>query len=183
MIVEISGKVIDHKIEKDNCYIEVRTPGGIGYRIHVPASYPFVEPGEDILVHTTLKVKEDRQDLYGFVSKGDRDFFETLNSVSGIGPKSALAILSTYGSSKVKEMILSADHVSLSKVKGLGQKGAKKIILELSGVLASENEEKKEKQPEILDELATALRSLGFTGIDVKNMVDKGRSVLKKITL
>ena len=180
MIVQIEGSVIDFKVKDEVGSLDLMTSAGLGYRVFVPVSFT-AEVDSEVVVHTSFQVREDSQSLYGFPTPEERDFFETLISVSGIGPKIGLAILSMYGVEKVKELILATDHVTLSKVKGLGAKGSKKIILELSGVLASEESDDKSSigaDSALIKELRDALKALGFSGGDSKEMLEKGKKIV-----
>ncbi|PKL42088.1 MAG: Holliday junction branch migration protein RuvA, partial [Planctomycetes bacterium HGW-Planctomycetes-1] len=91
--------------------------------MYVTSQFEFKEVGTDISVYTSFQVREESQTLYGFNTELERDFFEELLTVSGIGPKSALSILSTYSMERVKEIVLEGDSKLLSKVPGLGLKG------------------------------------------------------------
>ncbi|MGI6449775.1 MAG: Holliday junction branch migration protein RuvA [Desulfitobacteriia bacterium] len=104
---------------------------GIGYLLHVPRRLATFTKGEDRVFYTHLLVREDDLVLCGFDSAEEKDFFIQLLSVSGIGPKVALGILSVYSVQQVKIAILREDVSQLTKVPGIGAKTAKRIILEL----------------------------------------------------
>lgn len=180
MIIQIEGAVIQHKVGNDNAFMDIMTSSGVGYRVIVPTNHPMTVKGAEILLHTSFQVRDDSQDLYGFSSEADRDFFDVLISVSGIGAKTGISVLSLYGVEKAKEMILAGDHVSLSKVKGLGPKGAKKIILELAGILSTtENDNKEAREGELIRELREALRALGFKGDDINGLIERGKELVE----
>jgi Holliday junction DNA helicase RuvA len=177
MISYISGKVLKNGISKIS-YTDILLPSGIGYRVFVTSQFKFLEKGSDIFVYTSFQVREESQMLFGFNTEQERDFFEELLTVSGIGPKSALSILSTYSMEKVKSIVLDGDAKLLSKVSGLGLKGAQKIILELRGRIDFDKED--EVDTDKVRELKEALKSLGYTGKGLNDAVDKGRDILEK---
>jgi len=179
MISYISGKVSKSSVGKLS-HIEVLLSSGIGYRVYVTSQFEFKEVGTDISVYTSFQVREESQTLYGFNTELERDFFEELLTVSGIGPKSALSILSTYSMERVKEIVLEGDSKLLSKVPGLGLKGAQKVILELRGKIDFSKEDDVSKSDIRLKELKEALKSLGFKGKDLEESVVRGGELLKK---
>lgn len=179
MISYISGKVLKNNIGRNN-YVDVLLPSGIAYRVFVTSMFNFLEEGSQISMYTSFQVREDSQTLYGFSTQEERDFFEELLTVSGIGPKSALSILSTYSMDRVKKIILDGDSVLLSKTPGLGLKGAQKVILELRGKIDFEKDDLQMKGNVKLGELKEALKSLGFVGKDLKDGMKKGEEVLKE---
>ena len=179
MISYISGKVLKNNIGRNN-YVDVLLPSGIAYRVFVTSMFNFLEEDSQISMYTSFQVREDSQTLYGFSTQEERDSFEELLTVSGIGPKSALSILSTYSMDRVKKIILVGDSVLLSKTPGLGLKGAQKVILELRGKIDFEKDDLQMKGNVKLGELKEALKSLGFVGKDLKDGMKKGEEVLKE---
>ncbi len=109
--------------------------GGVSFRIHAPTSTlsKIGSPGVRIYLHTSLQVREDSLTLYGFSSIDELSSFEMLISVSGVGPKVALAVLSSLTAERLAVAISSGDDVILSSVSGVGKKTAARIILELKG--------------------------------------------------
>ena len=141
--------------------------GGVGYRFHIPLStYEKLSSGskEKILAH--LFVREDQIKLYGFATKEERNLFEMLISISGIGPAVALAALSGSSVSSLQNAILNEDFSQLKKIKGIGLKTSQRIVLELKGKVErffaasaeGVNEETKNRNDAI-----SALVSLGFS--------------------
>lgn len=179
MISYISGKVLKNLIGK-NGYIDVSTNAGIGYRVFVTSQFNYTDVGSAISVYTSFQVREDSQTLYGFNTQQERDFFEELLTVSGIGPKSAISILSTYSIERIKEIVAEGDSKTLSKAPGLGIKGAQKVILELRGKIDFDFEDKLNIENEKLKELKGALKTLGFKGSELELSVKKGVDILKK---
>lgn len=106
---------------------------GVGYSINVPASVLGELPpqGTELKIYTHFSVKEDEQTLYGFLYKEDREMFRQLITVSGIGPKGALAILSVLSPSDLRMAIATGDSKSISMAQGIGKKTAERVILEL----------------------------------------------------
>ena len=104
---------------------------GIGYELNVSASCEeFVKNKDDVKVYTYLAIREDDVSLFGFYSVPEKEMFLQLISVSGIGPKVALAILSGITVDKLAANIISQDVTALNKVKGVGKKTAARIVLE-----------------------------------------------------
>lgn len=115
--------------ETDRLILDV---GGVGYLLHMPlSSLTKVRQGEENVFFTHLIMREDDLSLYGFISRDEKDLFLQLLSVTGIGPKAALAILSTFPVNRIKTAIVSDDASLLTEVSGIGGKTAKRIILEL----------------------------------------------------
>ena len=106
---------------------------GVGYKVMMSINglESLPKKGSDAHVLTYLHVREDRMDLYGFADRKERNTFHLLNSISGIGPKLALTILSGIDSSKLKDRIVAGDVTALTAVPGVGAKTAKRIIVEL----------------------------------------------------
>ena len=109
---------------------------GIGYQMMVPMrgeSFPKI--GQEIKIYTHMHVREDDVSLFGFLSKEEKEAFELLIGVNGIGPKVGLSVLSTLSVYELKMAVISEDVKTISKTPGLGPKGAKKLILELKDKL------------------------------------------------
>lgn len=106
---------------------------GIGYRILVPGNVPNQLPdqGQEVKLHTYFHVREDAMQLFGFLVKGDLEMFRLLITVSGIGPKGALGILSVLSANDLKFAILAGDAKTISSAPGIGKKTAEKTVLEL----------------------------------------------------
>lgn len=107
--------------------------GGIGYEVAVPVRTLVDLPGvgEDAVVHTHLHVREDQLALFGFASTDDRDLFRLLLGISGIGPKVAIAILSTMDANELRGVVAADDVAALTAVPGIGKRSAQKLLLEL----------------------------------------------------
>lgn len=128
MIASIQGIVA--ATGKD--YAVIATNNGIGYKVFVPHSVlERLHDDSDAFLHTTLIVREDALTLYGFATTTERDVFDTLISISGIGPKTGLAILSTLSLDSLRNAVVGDRAEILTRVPGIGNKSAQKILLEL----------------------------------------------------
>jgi len=111
---------------------------GIGRRVFAtPALTSGVRHGQDIELHTVLVVREDSLTLFGFGDAAERDLFETLQTISGIGPRLALAVLSVLSPEELSQAIADENQAALIKVPGIGKKVAARLMLELAGKLTS----------------------------------------------
>lgn len=132
MYAFIKGKIVETGI--DSLVLE---NNGIGYIINVPAGLTQREAqiGDEVKMYTHYSVREDGVALYGFLSRDDLDIFKMLITVSGIGPKGALGILSGLTADELRFAIMADDAKTISKAPGIGAKTARKIILELKDKL------------------------------------------------
>jgi Holliday junction DNA helicase RuvA len=123
------------EFEKDAVVIEA---GGIGYRVFVPMAQcaGILSTGEEVKIYTKLIVREDAFVLYGFLSRDDLDLFNLLLGVSGIGPKGALGMLDAMSSDDLRYAILNEDIKTICRAPGIGQKSAKRVIMELKDKVA-----------------------------------------------
>ncbi len=114
---------------------------GIGFSVSIPVStYQHLgETGSDVTLLTHLHVREDALQIFGFASEAERSMFRLLISVSGIGPKIALGILSGVGVDELKEHLLHADTTALTTIPGVGKKTAERLIVELRDKLGKED--------------------------------------------
>lgn len=127
MIASVRGPV--RHIGLDRVVVEV---GGVGMLLHTtPATASALHLGQEALLATTLVVREDSLTLYAFTSDDERDIFEQVQTVSGVGPRIALAMLSVLAPDRLRAAVSSADLATLTKVPGIGRKGAERIVLEL----------------------------------------------------
>ncbi|MFP4547338.1 MAG: Holliday junction branch migration protein RuvA [Fidelibacterota bacterium] len=175
----ISGKLIAK--EPTAVIIDVN---GVGYRIYIPVStYENIgQPGERVKLLTHFKVREDDQSLYGFSTKKERELFELLIDVSGIGAKMGISILSGASVDEFKQRIISQDVKALTLIPGIGKKTAQRIIVELSEKLPKLKTGDESPQSalagaksQVVDEAVRALVSLGYN----KGAADQ--SVLKAV--
>ena len=128
MIASVKGKL--EGVTTESVIIDVN---GLGVEAIVPTTVINLLPkiDENIKLHTYLHVREDVMQLYGFLEKEDLDFFKLLITVNGIGPKAAIAILSSMPTDILTFAILSEDTKTIQKAQGIGAKTAKKLVLEL----------------------------------------------------
>jgi holliday junction DNA helicase RuvA len=108
---------------------------GIGFLLHTPGNLPLPAIGEPLTLHTTQVVRENEISLYGFKSAEQRDLFETLTAVSGVGPKLALALLGTLSATELHRAIAEGDVKLLSSVSGIGRRTAERLTVDLRGKL------------------------------------------------
>lgn len=136
MYAYIKGELAE--INTDHIIIEA---GGIGYQVFISLQTLDYLPsvGENLKIYTYLYLREDAMILYGFLTKDDLELFKLLISVSGIGPKGGLAILSTLEADDLRFAILSGDAKAISKAPGVGGKTAQRVILELKDKLSLED--------------------------------------------
>lgn len=147
---------------------------GIGYQMMVPMrgeSFPKI--GQEIKIYTHMHVREDDVSLFGFLSKEEKEAFELLIGVNGIGPKVGLSVLSTLSVYELKMAVISEDVKTISKTPGLGPKGAKKLILELKDKLSFEELEEDGVGAEIFD---TSEDSSDSVMITIEGLVSLGYS-------
>ncbi len=147
---------------------------GIGYQMMVPMrgeSFPKI--GQEIKIYTHMHVREDDVSLFGFLSKEEKEAFELLIGVNGIGPKVGLSVLSTLSVYELKMAVISEDVKTISKTPGLGPKGAKKLILELKDKLSFEELEEDGVGAEIFDTSADSSDSVMIT---IEGLVSLGYS-------
>ena len=147
---------------------------GIGYQMMVPMrgeSFPKI--GQEIKIYNHMHVREDDVSLFGFLSKEEKEAFELLIGVNGIGPKVGLSVLSTLSVYELKMAVISEDVKTISKTPGLGPKGAKKLILELKDKLSFEELEEDGVGAEIFDTSADSSDSVMIT---IEGLVSLGYS-------
>lgn len=181
MISYIKG-VLAGKME-DSVVVEA---GGIGYRIFVPVSVLSELPGigETVKIYTYFCVREDSVSLFGFLSGQDMEMFKQLIGVNGIGPKSALGILSAIRPDALRIAVVSGDAKAIAKAPGVGNKTAQRIILDLKDKISAEELLGGEPAvsvavPEITGvgeagkEAVEALTALGYTASEAAGAVRK----------
>lgn len=146
---------------------------GIGYEIQTPNSYRFQKYLEkEIQIYTSLIVREDAQLLYGFINEEEKEMFLSLIKVTGIGPKSALAILASSTPHEVKLAIENENDAYLTQFPGIGKKTARQIVLDLKGKVTITEENSDDllqtqvngnEQNQIISEALLALQALGYS--------------------
>ena len=188
MIGRIKGQLIEKK--NDNVVIDVH---GIGYVVYVTEktarSLTLDNQSGDISLYSELIVKEDLLQLVGFLTQTEKDWFNLLRSVQGIGAKVALTILNTLDPDELLRAIRVKNELAFSSVSGIGSRMAQRLVVELSGrkdLIALEDEETGEikdesseqtigiiKRKEIQQDALSALQNLGFKPAEAKSAIDK----------
>lgn len=132
MIAHLRGTILTQR--KNTIIIDVQ---GVGYAVSVPLTrLEHMTPGQTVALYTHQYIREDTIDLYGFIELSELELFERLISVSGIGPKAGLALLSQFTADALTQSIMQGDTSLLTKVSGIGKKTAERLILELKGSLS-----------------------------------------------
>ncbi len=164
MISLVTGVV--RSIALDKAIVEV---GGVGLSLSITQKTSAqLNVGVAAQFFTTLVVREDSLTLFGFLEDAERGLFELVQTVSGIGPKVALSIVSALSPSQLAISVAQEDISSIEKVPGIGRKGAQRLILELKGKLSDFGSAAKvsHHQPQWREQLTSALISLGFSAKD-----------------
>lgn len=174
MYAFFKGKV--DNILNDRIIIDVNN---VGYEIMIPESSLFsIEIGDEIKVYTYLHVREDEMRLFGFLSNSELELFKKLITVSGLGPKGAMGIISKVDIESLCIAIATEDLASLKSVPGIGPKMAQKIIFELKDKVLKEQggvvkAKEKKVNTENIDEAMTALEVLGYSQKQLKEVINK----------
>lgn len=174
MIDFIKGSIVF----KNPAFVVIETTGGVGYRINISLNtYARIESMEHTKLLTHLQVREDAHVLFGFAEESERSLFQMLISVSGVGPATAQVLLSGMSADEARAAILSENEAAFSKVKGIGPKTAKRIILDLKDKLKKDGGEGALNLAvagnTMRDEALSALVSLGFQRIAVQKTLNK----------
>lgn len=178
MISYITGKILN----KQNQKLTILTGSGVGYEVMVmPLFYLDLEEGAEVGLHTYLAVRENALDLFGFQNLEEKDLFLKFLSVSGVGPKTAMHLLSLGTVAEISSAIGRGDVEYLTKVSGVGKKTAERIVVELKSKL--QNSEFRIQNGEVgenLGEVIDALVSLGYSKEEarmiVKGLDSKGKT-------
>jgi len=172
MISYLQGKIIDSK----NSEITILTSGGVGYLVFVtPTAMDSYKIGQEVSILIYMSVSENALNLYGFSNNEEKGLFKHLLNVSGIGPKSALHILSLGTVQEIKNAIINGDIDYLTKVSGVGKRTAERIVVELKTkigdleIMTGEN-----TNGENLSDVIDGLVTMGYS-------VQQAREAIKKI--
>ena len=165
MIASMNGRVADKGI--DFAIIEV---GGMGFQVFVPSpQIDELRVGEMIFLHTYLVVREDSLTLYGFSTAEEREFFNLLIGVSGVGPRIALATLSTLNPDAIRRAVFSEQPEIFTRVPGIGKKGAQKIALHLQDrIQAVDGLEPVATMDDVDTQVLEALTALGYSVVEAQ---------------
>ncbi len=182
----IKGLLTNKTNSTKGTFLTVET-GGIGYLLEVTTrDYANANEGE-IKVYTVLLHREDKMSLCGFLKREDRDIFNILTSVSGVGSKMALTLLDEFESSELIGFVIDGDHKELTRAKGVGPKLAQKIILELKDKLMNYQTKEPIKVSSItpvnnqaIEDAQTVLVSLGYERKEIQDSITKAVTKLDK---
>ena len=171
MIASVRGTVAS--VALDHVVIEV---GGVGLSVRAtPATLATLRRGDEASLATTLVVREDSLTLFGFASVEAKELFELVQSVSGVGPRIALALLSVLEPDELRRALASGDTAALARTPGIGKKSAERLVLELrdkAGALAGRSSASGVPAlPPVGDRLIDALAGLGFTSRQASDAV------------
>ena len=167
MISSISGKVTSKTIS--SIVVEV---GGVGILVQVPGRVAAgLSIGNLVNFHTYLIVREDALTLYGFTEISERDFFELLLTVTGVGPKVAQSILANSDATAIATAIISSNHKLLESVPGLGKKGAQRLVLELKDKVSSFAAGVSKGNLSVTNQVENALQGLGYSAKEASAMI------------
>ena len=201
MLAYLSGTVKDRQNGEMILVVGSEAQGQVGYQIKTPdhPRYEIYIPGQKAEIYLYTHVREDALDLFGFLSPSEKNFFTTVLSVSGVGPKLALSLLSHADEASLIQMILTDDKASLNNISGVGKKTAERMILELRdtlqkkmelGLFGKQNMKNKtgvtvspdgsqsiDRSSKLFIEAFLALQGLGYKEIQAKQMIE---AALKK---
>ena len=179
MFEYIRGVLIS--IAPNQAVVEV---GGLGYLLHTPLTVFYNPPliGQEVTFYISTVIREDSHKYFGFLSAKERNLFETISTVSGIGAKTALALIGHLGFATLESAITTANGLCLSKVPGIGKKTAERLIVELQDKLFKQA--KKEvaceavhtelsKEDQAIKDATLALIHLGYTSLQAQQAVRK----------
>ena len=184
MIVHLSGTLAE--LSATRAVLDV---GGVGFELGISAvtAQSLPAPGStEVTLLTRMIVREDAQELYGFSSREERALFDRLRSISGVGPKLALATLSTFTPSQLAATVAAQDAARMASVPGVGKKTATRLIVELSDVFSKDAELRSligasdpglaapaaQTQTGVLADASDALLSMGFTPREIELALD-----------
>jgi len=181
VIAYLRGKVIEYGDE----WVLLETQGGVGYKVFATGKTVenLKQQGSEARIHTYLSIKEDSWTLFGFNQREEKEFFELLLKVSGVGPKVALSILATLSLNQIQRAIGEGNVPLLTQIPGIGKKTAERIVLELKEKITSLSlEEWETVAPEaqgVSRDAVEVLLALGYSNLEANKAVE---NVLKKET-
>lgn len=178
MIAHVKGKII--RKSPESVIVDV---GGVGYEVHIPLStyYKLPDVEEYVSLNTHTHIREDAMQLYGFFTQREKEIFQMLIAVSGVGPKLARNILSGIPADDLVTAVSSADIARLKAVPGIGGKTAERLVLELRDKISRQetgdsSQEFGSKYESISRDVFSALVNLGYKG----NLADKAIEKVRK---
>ena len=169
MIASLFGT--SRALKFDQVVLEVN---GVGYLVNITAKTSTqMSIGRDYQLFTSMVVREDSMTLYGFLGNEERELFELVQTVSGIGPKVALAITAAMSTEDLAHAVNSKDESAIAAVQGIGKKGAQRLILELDGKLDFASAPSSKSSYSWRDQVIEALTGLGFTRKQAEQAVNE----------
>ncbi|MBZ0291544.1 MAG: Holliday junction branch migration protein RuvA [Anaerolineae bacterium] len=166
MIASIQGKIA--QTASDHMIVTV---AGIGYKVFVPHSALERQEHSEIFLHTVLIVREDSLTLFGFPTIGELEIFETLIKINGVGPRLALAILSTISTDNLRNAVYSERPEILTRVPGIGKKTAQKIVFELKDKMVAGMDVAPVDFDDVNTEVMDALTALGYSIVEAQTAI------------
>ncbi len=165
MIIGIEGKIV----KKEPTFLHIKTNSGLTYKVQVSLFTSAKINSENISLHATQIIREDHHSLFGFLENDEKNIFDTVIKLNGIGPSTALAICSTLNPAEFTSALMSQNLEAFTRVPGIGPKSAKRILVELSdfslSLLSGDNENTTQT------EATLALESLGFKKERIKKIL------------
>lgn len=154
--------------------IHIKTHGGVIYRVLYPVSeYSKLKKIEEVLLYTVFRIKDDKATLFGFLDQKEKELFEKMISISGVGGKTALSFMSAFSFDELSEAINNGDTVKLTSIPGVGKKTAQLIILKLTGKLDFKLVDVDDELVVLKEDLISALENLGYSKKNVKKIVNE----------
>ncbi|MFA6427170.1 MAG: Holliday junction branch migration protein RuvA [Candidatus Magasanikbacteria bacterium] len=169
MISALFGTIIFQR----NNIIVLFTQSGVGYEVHVSAPF-FVElkNGQEVTVYTYLKVSENAMELFGFKTLEEKEFFELLISVNGVGPRTAMNIMGLGSLEHIQSAIGRGDVAYLTGVSGIGKKTAERIVVDLKSKIREQGTGNREQASGVLGEVVEALVNMGYSREEARRVVN-----------
>ncbi|SOJ54696.1 Holliday junction ATP-dependent DNA helicase RuvA [Mycobacterium simulans] len=172
MIASVRGEVLE--VALDHVVIEA---AGVGYRVNAtPSTLATLRQGTEARLITAMIVREDSMTLYGFADTDTRDLFLTLLSVSGVGPRLAMATLAVHDAGALRQALADGDVTALTRVPGIGKRGAERMVLELRdkvGAVAATSGAPAVNGHAVRSPVVEALVGLGFAAKQAEEATDK----------
>lgn len=172
MINHLNGRLI----EKHPTHVIIEC-NGVGYFVNISLhTFDKIGKGESLKLYTYLSIREDAHTLFGFAEEDERVMYKQLTSVSGIGPSTAIIILSSLGPKRVKEALINEEVAILQSIKGIGGKTAQRMVVELKDKMEKDTEIQLQMdggKRALKNEALSALQVLGFDRKRVEKTMDK----------
>lgn len=166
MIAFIDGKIVSYQDD-----VIVIDHDGMGWEVHYPHTDQ-VHLEEEVRIYTYLSISENDMRLYGFQDQTEKNLFLRLISVKGLGPKTAMTMLSKKGAKEIIAAIENGDVKFLKGMPGIGPKAASQIVLDLKGKLVTAEKDKKEELPQEIQDAAAALKNFGYKQAEIQKAVN-----------